>query len=462
MPPSLLEAATRLENTSQSGALRPRSELPVIGAFATSQETLSRITGMIELGTVAVEGLIGLRFSLKLMAANSDNAVARLVYFMTTPFRAIFMSLTDTPSFEGRVIEFYDLIAILVHLALSSHSRSVDPVCPAAVVECARRKPRRSGAFISDSFPHRVLSGVRLSYMQKQAGMHRPAVVLSLVALVATACGTPAASALQVAPSPTSYWAFLWPLQTTLHTGTPASAPDGSPSPLAPPADTATLAPTDTPFPTGTSTATATDTPLPTSTDAPLPTATVAVKGLGATVTAGLLSCRYGPGANYLYLYALREGANIRLIGRTDGDNWHWAWVEGRNPCWVNTSFLNVEGDWRQLPIVYPGVARLPVSPYYPPTGIISVVRLGNSVIVEWAPIPLRAGDEEDEFMQRYILELWHCHGGSLIFEPLATNDTYLTVVDEPGCAAPSHARLFVQEKHGFSGPTQVVWPPWQ
>jgi len=290
--------------------------------------------------------------------------------------------------------------------------------------------------------------------------MHRTAVFLSLLLMTSTACATPTARALQAAPSPTSYWSFLWPLQTSWSMATPASASADAASPPTTLADNTPLAPTDTAAPTETSAPT--DTPSPTSTDTPLATSTIPVTSLCATVTASFLSCRYGPGPNYLYLYALRQGANISLIGRTDGDNWHWAWVEGRNRCWVNTSYLRVEGDWRQLPIVYPGVARLPVSPYYPPTSIVSVVRVGNSVTVEWAPIRLRAGDEEDEFMQHYILEVWHCKGGSLIFEPLAINDTFLTVVDEPGCASPSHARVFVQEKHGFSGPTEVPWRPWQ
>jgi hypothetical protein len=176
-------------------------------------------------------------------------------------------------------------------------------------------------------------------------------------------------------------------------------------------------------------------------------------------VSAHLLSCRYGPGPEYLYLYALRAGANIKLIGRTDGDNWHWAWVEGLNRCWVNISYLNVDGDWRQLPIVYPGLARLPVSPYYPPTSILSVVRHGNLVTVEWRKIPLKAGDEEDESMQHYIVEAWRCQGGRILFEPLASNYPFMTLLDEPGCAGRSHGRVFVQEKHGFSGPADIPWP---
>src|SRR5512140_820279 len=83
----------------------------------------------------------------------------------------------------------------------------------------------------------------------------------------------------------------------------------------------------------------------------PLPT----VQSLRATVAAGLLSCRYGPGPNYLFLYGLRKGANIVLIGRTDGENWHWVYVQGKRPCWVKTDFLNVEGEWLRLPVVYPG-----------------------------------------------------------------------------------------------------------
>jgi hypothetical protein len=106
------------DTPAESRPLQPRTGLPQVGAFGTSQETLKRITGMIELGTVVVNSLIGLRFLLKLMAANPDNAFAQLIYFLTAPFLAVFVGLTDAPSFDGFVIEFYDLIAILVYFAL--------------------------------------------------------------------------------------------------------------------------------------------------------------------------------------------------------------------------------------------------------------------------------------------------------------------------------------------------------
>jgi hypothetical protein len=183
------------------------------------------------------------------------------------------------------------------------------------------------------------------------------------------------------------------------------------------------------------------------------------VESLGATVTADLLSCRYGPGPSYLFLYGLRKGANIKLIGRTDGENWHWVYLDGASKCWGNASFIQIKGDLSSLPLVYPGIAKLPVSPRYPPTIVLSTVRAGNEVTIEWADIPLRLGDEEDALMQHYIIEVWRCEGGHLLFEPFGTNDPSATIIDESGCPGPSHGRIFVQEKHGFAGPTEIPWP---
>jgi hypothetical protein len=178
---------------------------------------------------------------------------------------------------------------------------------------------------------------------------------------------------------------------------------------------------------------------------------------LKASVTADLLSCRYGPGAEYLYLYGLRAGANLKLIGRTDGNN--WVYVAGKSPCWVNAKFLTIEGDPLTLRVVYPGEAKLPVSPYYRATTILSATRTGDSVTVTWLDIPLRAGDEEDASMFRFIIEVWRCEGGKIIFDPLPTNETSITFVDEPGCSKPSFGRVFFQEKHGFAGPAEIPWP---
>jgi uncharacterized protein YraI len=205
--------------------------------------------------------------------------------------------------------------------------------------------------------------------------------------------------------------------------------------------------------------ATLTFTPPP-PTETFTPTSIPLVESLKATVTADLLSCRYGPGPQYLYLYGLNKTANIKLIGRTDANN--WVMVDGKNKCWVNTKFLEIAGDPKSLEILYPDKYKLPVSPYYPPTtGVIATRDKNdrNRVEVSWNDIPLRAGDEEDENMQHYIVEVWRCESGQIIFDPLATNELAVTFIDEAGCDQPSHGRVFVQEKHGFAGPSEIPWP---
>ena len=109
----------KFEDTMQSHSVRPQTDMPDVTVYGVNQATLRRVAGLIELATLIVNSLIGLRFLLKLMAANPNNAFAQLVYFMTAPFLAIFVGLTQTPAFQGIVIEFYDLVAILVYFVLS-------------------------------------------------------------------------------------------------------------------------------------------------------------------------------------------------------------------------------------------------------------------------------------------------------------------------------------------------------
>ena len=179
---------------------------------------------------------------------------------------------------------------------------------------------------------------------------------------------------------------------------------------------------------------------------------------LKAKVTADKLSCRYGPGAEYLYLYALNATANIKLIGRTDANN--WVWVDGPSKCWVNAKYLAIDGDPQSLPVVYPLPAKLPVSPYYPGPSWAKATRKGNSIEVYWEAVPISPGKYEDEFMHQYIIEVWRCEGGQIIFETLGTNLPYITIEnDEAGCSKPSHGDVYVQEKHGYGGPVQIPWP---
>ena len=244
------------------------------------------------------------------------------------------------------------------------------------------------------------------------------------------------------------------------------------------------IAPTfvETDIPTNTSFATVTETPLiataaasPSQTETltatllpsetpslfPSNTALPTVERLKARVTADRLSCRYGPGPEYLYLFAFRAGANIELVGRVDAENWNWVLIENQVPCWVSANFIEIQGELLSLPIVYPDGAKLPITPYYPASEVNSAKRnnLTNEVTVSWAEIPVSLGDYEGDSMQTYIVEVWRCQGGQLIFDPLATRFTFITFIDEPGCSQPSHGRVWVQEKHGYAGPAEIPWP---
>lgn len=231
-----------------------------------------------------------------------------------------------------------------------------------------------------------------------------------------------------------------------------------SPIETSAPLETSTLTVAVPPTLTETATSSPTKAPTPTETSAPAITPTFAILRGQVLETS---NCRYGPGAPYLYFTGLVTGSNLEVIGRREDSQWIYVQaIGGHHPCWVKASQINVKGDINRLEIYYPRLAPLPQSPYYPPTTIRSATRNGNQVTVEWRDIPVSAGDYEDENMQQYIIEVWRCEAGQMIFDPLGTNDTSITFVDEPGCSQPSHGRIFVQEKHGFAGPTEIPWPP--
>jgi hypothetical protein len=114
-----LGSTDRMRTTNENRPTTPPpAQTSLSELFTFNQETLRRITGMIQLGFGILNALIALRFLLKLMAANPVNAFASLIYFITEPFLWMFSGLTQNPSFEGIVIEFHDLIAIGVYALL--------------------------------------------------------------------------------------------------------------------------------------------------------------------------------------------------------------------------------------------------------------------------------------------------------------------------------------------------------
>src|SRR5258706_16445249 len=105
-----------MSQLSDTGRVKPTTDkTSTMRVFSISEDTLRRLTSLIQLSFGVLNGLIGLRFLLKLMAANPANPFASLIYFITTPFLWMFQGLTRTPTFEGIEIEFFSLIAIVVY-----------------------------------------------------------------------------------------------------------------------------------------------------------------------------------------------------------------------------------------------------------------------------------------------------------------------------------------------------------
>lgn len=86
---------------------------------AEQRRLLLKLTQFIWLGFGLLEGLIGLRILLKLIAANPDSPFARLVYEMTRPFLAPFVGLTSTPAANGVVLEIHAIVALFVYALVS-------------------------------------------------------------------------------------------------------------------------------------------------------------------------------------------------------------------------------------------------------------------------------------------------------------------------------------------------------
>jgi hypothetical protein len=217
-----------------------------------------------------------------------------------------------------------------------------------------------------------------------------------------------------------------------------------------------------TPAPSETTTQTLTESPPATSTETAIPepsqTPTPSITPTYAILRGQVLvrsNCRYGPGAPYLYKYGLVPGSNLEVIGRNELGTWIVVRaIGGTNPCWVKADLMEVKGD---VMAVEPTYLSLPQSPYYGPLSGVSAIREGDEVAVFWSPVQLRAGDETAS--PPYLIEAWVCQDGQLVFTPVGAYEPGTRVRDEAGCTEPSHGRVYLVEKHGYTLWVEVPWP---
>ena len=196
-----------------------------------------------------------------------------------------------------------------------------------------------------------------------------------------------------------------------------------------------------------------TETPGPTA--PPQPTQFTPTVTLTVTVTTPA-NCRFGPSTTYAGPGAFKTGKTLEAIGRDAGGQWLLVREAGaKKSCWVNVITLNVQGDAATLDIA---PVELLITPNYPPPANISATRSGDQVVITWSDVPLTP--QATYLDSRYFLELWLCNGGALTYAILATNNLFISVTDQPGCAEASHALLYTTTKEGYSQPAAILpWP---
>jgi hypothetical protein len=257
--------------------------------------------------------------------------------------------------------------------------------------------------------------------------------LLFLLLLVLTAC----------APSPESQAT----LAATAVTDT-AAAWTGTPSP------SATFTPADTPP--------ATKTPTITQTASITPTATITATPTFAfpSVTVNKQAhCRYGPSVAYLHAADLYPGDTGTVRGRFPYSSWLYIKFDKLNYfCWVAPSIVDLTGDISKIAYKEDlNLQSIGSNQYGPPTGV-TAVRDGDQVTISWDQVEMTKDKDRG-----YLIEAFVCQDGSYLWWTFSYPDQYstsYTVRDEAGCPVPSEGKLYTVEKHGFSKPVEIPWPP--
>ena len=164
----------------------------------------------------------------------------------------------------------------------------------------------------------------------------------------------------------------------------------------------------------------------------------------------------------------------VDLRVRSGIATWLWGLPEGyQSRCWVNARDVKLDGELSSLEVVYPDKVTLPITSNWQAPQNVQALRAGDTVTISWDQYVLPLGERENPNTPQYVLELWLCQGGQVAFTPLGSYDppasedkpeilgrAQLRVIDEAGCAEPSHGHIFLAEKHGYVGPVEIPWPP--
>lgn len=218
---------------------------------------------------------------------------------------------------------------------------------------------------------------------------------------------------------------------------------------------TPTFTPTETFTPTATFTPTITLTPTITPTSTITATPTFSFPSVTVNKQA---HCRYGPSVAYLHAADLYPGDVGTARNRYVNSNWLYIKFDKLNYfCWVAPSVVDVVGDVKTLAFKELNLQSIGSNMYGPPKNV-TATRAGNKVTITWDQVKMTTDDDRG-----YLLELFVCQDTVYYWWTDSYSDqftTSYTVKDEAGCAQPSSGKLYTVEKHGFSEPAIIPWPP--
>lgn len=95
------------------------AEQVTVDPYGERRNVLYRVEQGVWLVFGIVEGLIAIRFVLRLLGANPVAGFAQFIYGLTGVFIAPFVGLFPSPRFEGSVLEVTSLVALLVYILLA-------------------------------------------------------------------------------------------------------------------------------------------------------------------------------------------------------------------------------------------------------------------------------------------------------------------------------------------------------
>ena len=219
---------------------------------------------------------------------------------------------------------------------------------------------------------------------------------------------------------------------------------------------TATFTPTFTP--TDTPTSTLTFTPTITSTHTITPTPTFDFPKV--TVNVALAACLYGPAKSYLWKFDLKRGDTGYVGGRAFFSSWLWVKFDRlQDFCWVSPYVVDLVGD---VSIVAVQQVILPITnALYASPKNVKAVRNGDQVTVSWSAVWMTLDDDNG-----YFLDVWICQNKSFVWEPIGWQSlpdqyhTTYTFTDQSGCSQKSGGQIYTVEKHGYTSPENILWPP--